>query len=143
MTMTAHLKDGPGDDPVSTRSSEQREALRSDLECQLASWQRQLMGAPVVLELPTDQPRPAVQRVNESALRFTIPTSLSRAVAQLSHQHGLTSYITLLAAYAALLSRSTGQEDILVGTPIASRTRSNTGGLAGLFANLLVLRLDL
>jgi len=103
-------------------------AAREVLDTQLNYWKQQLNGAKMVLELPTDRPRSHVQTpLGQSTLR-TLP-SLS-ALRSLSQQEGVTLFMTLLAAFNTLLYRYTGQEDILVGSPIANRNRSETEGLA-------------
>ncbi|HLN64362.1 MAG TPA: amino acid adenylation domain-containing protein [Symbiobacteriaceae bacterium] len=113
------------------------------LEEQLAYWKQQLSGSPAVLELPTDQPRPAVQTYRGATERFTLPADLTEALRALSRQEGATLYMTLLAAFGAVLSRYSRQEDICIGSPIANRTRAETEGLIGFFVNTLVMRLDL
>ncbi|MBC8449436.1 MAG: amino acid adenylation domain-containing protein, partial [Chloroflexi bacterium] len=122
----------------------QRETLQgSFLEQEVAYWRQQLAGAPPVLELPADRPRPAVQTYHGKRRRFTLPKTLSDAVRTLSRAAGVTPFMTLLAAFQTLLYRYTGQEDIVVGTPIAGRSQSETQDLIGFFANTLVLRADL
>jgi amino acid adenylation domain-containing protein len=109
----------------------------------LAYWRTQLAGAPALLELPTDHPRPAVQRYHGASHTFTLPQPLTQALKRLSRQEGATLFMTLLAAFQALLARYSGQQDIVVGSPIANRTRSELEGLIGCFVNTLVLRTDL
>src|SRR5438045_617664 len=119
----------------------QREWLQGDvLEEQLSYWRRQLANAPPLLELPTDRPRPPVQSYRGAHEALLLSESLSRSLKELSRQEGATLFMTLLAAYACLLHRYTNQEDILVGTPIANRNRSETESLIGFFVNTLVLR---
>jgi amino acid adenylation domain-containing protein len=113
------------------------------LQEQLAYWKEQLSGSPAVLELPTDQPRPAVQTFRGATERFTLPADLAESLRALSRQEGATLFMTLLAAFGAVLSRYSRQEDICVGTPIANRTRTETEGLIGFFVNTLVMRMDL
>ncbi|HEY0737984.1 MAG TPA: amino acid adenylation domain-containing protein [Herpetosiphonaceae bacterium] len=113
------------------------------LHQQLAYWQEQLGGAPSALELPTDRPRPPIQTVRGATLSFRIPLALSQALQALSQREGATLFMTLLAAFQTLLFRYSGQDDILVGTPIANRTRRELEGLIGVFVNTLVLRSDL
>ena len=122
----------------------QREWLQGEeLETQLAYWRRQLAGNPPALELPTDRPRPSVQSLAGARRRVVLPRPLADALAALSRREGATLFMTLLAAFAALLHRYTGQDDIVVGSPIAGRTRTETEGLIGFFVNTLVLRNDL
>ncbi|AUX29428.1 MULTISPECIES: non-ribosomal peptide synthetase/type I polyketide synthase [Sorangium] len=113
------------------------------LEAQLAYWTRQLGRALPVLELPTDRPRPAVQSHRGASLPVELPSELCAALRDLSRRQGVTLFMTLLATFEVLLSRYAGQDDIVVGTPVAGRTQGETEGLIGLFANTLVLRSDL
>ncbi|HVR96499.1 MAG TPA: amino acid adenylation domain-containing protein, partial [Thermoanaerobaculia bacterium] len=108
------------------------------LEAQLAYWKGQLAGAPRVLELPLDRPRPAVQTFGGAVLPVRLP-----AVRELCRREGATPFMVLLAAWATVLGRHAGQEDVLVGTPIAGRNRREIEGLIGFFVNTLVLRTDL
>ncbi len=125
-------------------ASWQREWLRGDvLESQLSYWKQQLSGSPPLLELPADRPRPAVQTLAGAHQTFTLPKNLSQALKDLSQREGTTLFMTLLAAFQALLSRYTGQEDICVGTPIANRNRAEVEPLIGFFVNTLALRSDL
>ncbi|HVR97698.1 MAG TPA: amino acid adenylation domain-containing protein, partial [Thermoanaerobaculia bacterium] len=113
------------------------------LEKQIGYWRQQLDGAPAVLELPTDRPRPAVQSAHGARHYFALPDGLSSGVAALGKRQGTTLFMTLLAAFDVLLSRWSGQEDVLAGWPIAGRDRAGLDGLIGFFANMLVLRADL
>jgi amino acid adenylation domain-containing protein len=113
------------------------------LESQLAYWKQQLKGSPPVLELPTDRPRPTVQTYRGAIQGFVFPALLTEALKALSRQAGVTLYMTLLAALQTLLHRYTGQHDIVVGSPIAGRTRVETEALIGFFVNNLVLRTKL
>lgn len=112
------------------------------LTTHLAYWKRQLAGAPT-LQLPTDRPRPAVQTFRGARHSLVLSPTLVQALKDLSQQHGVTLFMTLLAALQVLLHRYTGQDDIVVGSPIANRTRVETEGLIGFFVNTLVLRTDL
>jgi non-ribosomal peptide synthetase component F len=96
-----------------------------------------------LLELPTDRPRPAVQTTGGAVARFRIPPDLADKLVKLGHQAGVTLFMTLLAAFKTLLYRYTGQTDIVVGSPIANRTRTEMEGLVGFFVNTLVLRTHL
>jgi len=106
-------------------------------------WRERLSGAPQVLRLPSDWPRPAVQSMRGAARPVVLPAKLSEAVWALGRREGATPFMVLLAAFSLLLSRWSGQEDILVGAPVANRRRSELEPLIGLFANTLVLRTDL
>ena len=113
------------------------------LEAQLGYWREQLDGAPALLELPTDRPRPPVQSYRGGRRRFRLPAPLLTRLKALSRQEGVTLFMTLLAAFNVLLQRYSGQDDIVVGSPIAGRTRVETEGLIGFFVNTLALRTDL
>jgi amino acid adenylation domain-containing protein len=113
------------------------------LASQLAYWKEQLRGAPAALELPTDRPRPAARSYQGATHRRRLPRELSAALAALSRREGVTLFMTLLAAFQVLLARHAGQDDIVVGCPIAGRTQVETEGLIGFFANTLLLRTDL
>ncbi len=112
------------------------------LERQLAVWRRRLAGAPAALELPTDRPRPAVQSLRGGLQPVALPMGLSQQVEACSRRHGATPFMTVLAAFQALLGRLGGQEDVLVGSPVANR-RAETADLIGFFVNTLALRGDL
>lgn len=120
----------------------QREWLRGEvLDKELAYWRDQLKEV-VTLELPTDRPRPALQTfVGESRL-FPLPAKVGVAVNALGRQMGTTAFMTVLAAFKALLARYTNQTDIAVGTPVANRSQPETEGLIGFFLNTLVMRTD-
>ncbi|WAC73175.1 amino acid adenylation domain-containing protein [Roseateles sp. SL47] len=107
---------------------------------QTAYWKKQLSGAPALLELPTDRPRPAMQSYAGGHRPFEVSAALTAGLRQLSQRHGTTLFMTLLAAWAVLLSRFSGQGDIVVGTPVANRQRKETEGLIGFFVNTLALR---
>src|SRR6185437_10888891 len=104
---------------------------------------RHLIGISPALELPLDHPRPAHKTYNGAAVPFTLSQELTKEVMRLGRREGATLFITLLAAYYVLLYRYTGQEDILVGTPIANRNRREIEELIGFFINNLVLRVKL
>src|SRR6185436_14143861 len=109
----------------------------------LSYWKQQLAGAPAVLELPTDRPRPAVQSFRGAVLPIKLEKPLLEGLKRLGHEEGTTLFMTLLAVFAGLLSRYSRQTDIVVGSPIANRTRAELEGLIGFFVNTLVLRVDL
>ncbi len=122
----------------------QRQWLQDEvLNQQLAYWKKQLAGAPAVLDLPTDFPRPIVQRNRGAGQELVLGQELTQALKKLSRQEGATLFMTLLAAWQVLLSRYSGQEDVVVGTPIAGRSRTELEGLIGFFVNALALRTDL
>ncbi|MBD1825981.1 non-ribosomal peptide synthetase [Microcoleus vaginatus GB1-A2] len=122
----------------------QRQQLQGEiLETQLGYWKQQLSGSLPILNLPTDFPRPAVQTFQGARQTWELPKDLSLALAGLGQQEKSTLFMTLLAAFKTLLYRYTGQTDILVGSPIANRNRSETESLIGFFVNTLVLRSDL
>jgi amino acid adenylation domain-containing protein len=110
------------------------------LEKQLAYWRRHLDGAPTALALPTDRPRPPVQSHRGDRRSVTLPSALLDGLKELSRREGTTLFMTLLAATYALLHRYSGQQDILVGTPVLNRSRRETENLIGFFVNTLVLR---
>lgn len=119
----------------------QREWLQGELETQLSYWCQQLDGISV-LNLPTDRPKPAIQSYRGATQFLELPPSLSEALEKLSQRQGVTLFMILLAAFQTLLYRYTQQDDIVVGSPIANRNRSETEGLIGFFVNSLVLRTD-
>ncbi|MEO5346141.1 MAG: amino acid adenylation domain-containing protein [Magnetococcus sp. YQC-9] len=114
-----------------------------ELDRQLAYWERQLSGAPALLELPTDRPRPAVQGFDGAIERFTLAAGLTASLKTLSHDHRTTLFATLLTGFSVLLARYSGQNDLVIGSPVANRNRAELEGLIGFFVNTLVLRLNL
>jgi hypothetical protein len=122
----------------------QRNWFRGDvLEKQLAYWRKQLAGAPPLLDLPTDRPRPAVRSFHGAYESIPFSAELSNSLKKFSQQEGVTLFMTLLAGFSALLSRYSGQEQIVLGTDLANRTTAETEKLMGFFINLLALRTDL
>jgi NRPS condensation-like uncharacterized protein len=120
----------------------QRQWLQDErLEQQLAHWREQLADA-ATLELPTDYVRPAMRSAQGKVFNFSLDQELSAQLKTLSQQRGVTLFMTLLAAWQLLLSRYSRQTDIVVGTPIAGRTRRETESLIGIFENTVVLRTD-
>jgi amino acid adenylation domain-containing protein len=112
------------------------------LAAELAFWRERLAGmAP--LELPTDRPRPAVAGGRGAARPLSLSPRLEAALERLGRERRVTLFMTLFAAFAALLHRYTGQADVAIGTPVAGRTHSQTADLIGLFVNVLALRADL
>jgi amino acid adenylation domain-containing protein len=122
----------------------QHEQLQGEvLESQLAYWKRQLGTGLTTLNLPTDYERPAVQTFRGARFTNALTEDLTKALKELSRQEGVTLFMTLLASLNILLSRHTGQEDIIIGSTIAGRNRPETDGLIGFFINALALRTDL
>ncbi|MBE9001845.1 amino acid adenylation domain-containing protein [Nostoc sp. LEGE 12447] len=122
----------------------QRNWLQGEvIEKHLAYWKQQLGGNLPVLQLPTDRSRPPIQTFHGAQQKFILSTTLTESIKQLSQQEGATLFMTLLAAFQTLLYRYTGQEDILVGSPIANRNRAELEQLIGCFVNTLVLRTNL
>ncbi len=114
-----------------------------EFEKQLEYWRTQLAGAPLLLELPTDRPRPAVQRSRGATLRLSITPELTEALRELSRREGVTLFMTLLATFEVLLHYYSRQDDIVIGSNIANRNQVETEGLIGFFVNQLALRTDL
>ncbi|MCA1566176.1 MAG: amino acid adenylation domain-containing protein [Acidobacteria bacterium] len=122
----------------------QRERLQGEvLETQLTYWKQRLSGAPGVLELPSDYTRPPMQTFRSATVSLELSETLGEALKELSRRRGITLFMTLLAAFKTLLYRYTGQEEIVLGTPIAGRDRAEVKGLIGFFLNTLVLRTEL
>ena len=121
----------------------QREWLQGEvLEEQLRYWHAQLRGKLPVVEFPSDRPRPSVQSFRGERCSMKVSSQLVESLNALSRQEGATLFMTLLTAFQILLYRYTGTADVLVGTTIANRNRSETEKLIGFFANTLVLRTD-
>ncbi|MGD7085460.1 amino acid adenylation domain-containing protein, partial [Ralstonia pseudosolanacearum] len=106
-------------------------------------WRQALAGVPSVIALPTDRPRPPRQDYAGAHCPVVLDAALSRRLGALSQRHGVTLYMTLMAAWATLLSRLSGQHDIVIGSPTAGRTRSETEHLIGFFVNTLAMRYQL
>ena len=122
----------------------QRNWLQGDvLERQLAYWADKLAGAPELLEQPADNPRPAVMSYRGRHLQSSLNPMLTQEIKTLSRKQGVTDFMALLAAFTVLLSRHSGQTDIVVGCPIANRTHSQTEDLIGFFVNTLALRMQI
>lgn len=113
-----------------------------ELDAQLAYWRRQLADLPT-LELLADRRRPMGGTFQGALHWFAVPAPVHAKLRAIGHQHGATLFMTLLAVFQVLLHRYTGQSDIVVGSPIASRTRPEIEGLIGFFVNSLVMRVDL
>ncbi|HYR12414.1 MAG TPA: amino acid adenylation domain-containing protein, partial [Longimicrobium sp.] len=122
----------------------QRAQLEGEvLDRQLGYWRERLADAPALLELPTDHPRPAMQTFRGAYERIELPGELLERLQALGRSEGATLYMTLLGAFQVLLSKYSGSGDIVVGSPIAGRTRREVEDLIGFFVNTLVLRTDL
>ncbi|HEY6927934.1 MAG TPA: amino acid adenylation domain-containing protein, partial [Steroidobacteraceae bacterium] len=113
------------------------------LERQGDYWKQRLSGAPALLELPTDRSRPLQRSYQGSSITFVLPAEVSSRLRALSRQQDATLFMTLYAGLAILLSRLSGQKDIVIGTPVANRQRAETEGLIGFFVNTLALRVQL
>jgi amino acid adenylation domain-containing protein len=119
----------------------QRDYLESGVEeKQVAYWREQLAGAPPVLKLPADRPRPASRSYRGALHRFEVPPALTSALRSPARREGATLYMSLVAALKALLLRYTGETDIVVGVPVANRTRPELEPLVGCLVNTLPLR---
>lgn len=119
----------------------QRDWLQGEVrQKQLDFWKQLLSGQLPTLNLPLDRPRPPVQSFRGANQTLTLPKELSEALQTLCREEGATLFMALLAAFVLLLHRHTGEDDIIIGTPTANRTQSETEGLIGFFANTLMLR---
>src|SRR6185369_13271191 len=122
----------------------QRSWLQGEvLEREIAYWKQHLAGLPPHLSLPTDRPRPAVQSYRGATRPVRLPAGLAGQMEALARREGATLFMVLLAGFQALLARTSGQDDLAVGSPIAGRNRVEIEGLIGFFVNTLVLRGDL
>ncbi|WP_240337509.1 condensation domain-containing protein, partial [Pseudomonas syringae] len=122
----------------------QRDWLSGDvLQQQRQYWQQALAGAPALLTLPTDRPRPAQQDYSGQTLELVLDTQLTRGLKTLSQRHGSSLFMTVMGAWAALLGRLSGQDDVVIGTPVANRMSAEVENLIGFFVNTLAIRVDL
>ncbi|MGY2288771.1 amino acid adenylation domain-containing protein [Pseudomonas sp. SDO5215_S409] len=112
------------------------------LQRQSQFWQDALAGAPALLMLPTDRPRPAEQDYAGSTVPVYLDERLTAGLKALSQRHGSTLYMVMMTAWASLLARLAGQEDVVIGSPVANRQRVEVEGLIGLFVNTLAVRID-
>ncbi|MZI95888.1 amino acid adenylation domain-containing protein [Vibrio sp. CAIM 722] len=121
----------------------QRDWLNSAAaERQSAYWQSCLAGAPELLSLPTDFPRPEKQSYVGDKVKIEFDAELSAQIHHFSQRHGMTDYMVMLAAWSSLLARFSGQDDIVIGSPVANRSQRETEVMIGFFANTLALRVD-
>ncbi|WP_258395342.1 non-ribosomal peptide synthetase [Lonsdalea populi] len=122
----------------------QQQHMQGDvLRAQQAYWAKQLRGIPDCLTLPSDRPRQPVQDYRGASVEFELDNSLTQDLKSLSHHHGATLFMLLLAGWSALMSRLSGQEDVVIGSPVAGRDRQELEPLIGMFVNTLALRVDL
>ncbi|PPB80692.1 non-ribosomal peptide synthetase, partial [Mycetohabitans endofungorum] len=122
----------------------QRQWLTGErLQAQSDYWRATLADAPVLLALPTDRPRPAQQSFAGAQVPVQIDASTTQALKRLSGEYGATLFMTVLAAWSAVLSRLSGQHDVVIGTPSANRGHAAIEPLIGFFVNTLALRVDL
>ena len=121
----------------------ERQWLEGDVLAQQSEyWKKALQDAPALLELPTDHARPAQQDYKGGVEELVLDQGLTSALKELSRREGTTLYMTLLAGWAALLTRLSGQTEVVIGTPVANRERAEIEGLIGFFVNTLALRVD-
>jgi amino acid adenylation domain-containing protein len=122
----------------------QRQWMHGDaLDAQLAYWRERLAGAPAVLELPTDRPRPAVQSHRGETRGFEVRPALAARLRALARETDATLFMVMLASFDLLIHRLSGRDDVVVGSPIAGRTHGEVEGLIGFFVNTMALRTDL
>ena len=112
-------------------------------QAQVDFWLAQLSGAPALLELPTARPRPAMQSHAGASVSLVLPAELASRVRALGQRHGTTLFMTMLAGWSALLARMSGQDEVVIGTPVANRPRVELEALIGFFVNTLALRVSL
>jgi len=110
---------------------------------QLAFWRAQLETAPALVDLPMDKPRPSIQDYSGRSIPVVFDEQLTTSLKALSQRHGATLYMTLLAAWGALVVRLSGQDEVVIGSPVANRSHTEVEPLIGFFVNTLALRLDL
>jgi phthiocerol/phenolphthiocerol synthesis type-I polyketide synthase E len=115
---------------------------QGEMEPHVAYWRQRLAGVPILLALPADRQRPAVQSLRGGALAFALPAALASRLAALGRQCEATPYMTCLAAFAVLLHRWTGETDLVLGSPAANRARAEVEELIGFFLDTLVVRID-
>ncbi|WP_232443779.1 condensation domain-containing protein, partial [Burkholderia ubonensis] len=122
----------------------QRQWLGTErLECEAGYWQKALAGIPTLLTLPTDHPRPAHQQFEAARLPIELDRALTQDLRRLAARRGVTVFMLVTAAWAAVLGRLAGQDDVVIGTPVANRSAPELESIVGLFVNTLALRIDL
>ncbi|KAF9322964.1 hypothetical protein BG006_001914, partial [Podila minutissima] len=122
----------------------QRQWFKGDrLQVQAEYWHKTLEGIPVLLDLPTDRPRPPQQSYVGARIPIALDAELTGALKRLCKTHGITLFMAIMAAWSAVLARLSGQDDVVIGTPTANRGRHEVEPLIGLFVNTLALRVDL
>ena len=122
----------------------QRQWLQGEvLDRQLGFWRSHLEGAPALLDLPTDRARPSKQSYRGGTVAVTLSAQLSTGIREMAQRHGVTPFMALLAGWSVLLSRLSGQDDLVIGTPVANRQRAEIESLIGFFVNTLALRVRL
>lgn len=122
----------------------QRDLMRGEeLDRQLAYWREQLKGAPLLLTLPGDRPRPAHQSSKGAATSVTVDAATTRRLSEVAHDANATMFMVFLAGFVAVLSRYTGETDIVTGTQVAGRTHAELDPIIGMFTNTLPLRVSL
>ncbi|MEV4630895.1 amino acid adenylation domain-containing protein [Micromonospora sp. NPDC049523] len=119
---------------------QREQAARSAFADDLAFWHDELAGAPTLLDLPADRPRPPEQSPAGGLVTFELPATLTNGVRGLARDADATEFAVLLGGFQALLHRLSGQQDLLVAVPVAGRSRPETQGVVGFFANTLALR---
>ena len=122
---------------------QQRTFSGKELETQLRYWKEHLSGAPTLLELPMDRPRPPIQSYRGASARVSLGRNVTTSLKELSHRLNVTLAMASYAAWAILLCRLSGHEDIVVGMPVANRRRTEFEGLIGFFVNTLATRIRL
>ncbi|WP_158553978.1 non-ribosomal peptide synthetase [Micromonospora deserti] len=121
----------------------ERASLDESEQDRLAQWwKEQVAGAPTVLDLPTDRVRPAVQAHRGARRRFTVPGEVVASLQELARARGATLFMTLLSAFGVVVARHAGQDEVLVGTPVAFRPRSHFERSIGCFLNTVLMRVD-
>ncbi|MEC1583874.1 amino acid adenylation domain-containing protein [Bacillus spizizenii] len=119
---------------------QQTETQRQNIKKQEAYWLNHFHDEIPVLDMPTDYERPAIRNYEGESFEFLIPTELKQRLSQMEEATGTTLYMILMAAYMILLSKYSGQEDIVVGTPVAGRSHMDVESVVGMFVNTLVIR---
>lgn len=115
---------------------------RETLQQKAEYWKGVLRGAPQLLEIPADHPRPSQQSFSGACLNLVLDENMTAGLKQLGRRHGTTLYMTLLAGWAVLLARLSGQQEVVIGTPVANRTLPQVENLIGFFVNTLALRMN-